>query len=64
MKTTSTEMFAAFLALYPQHEEELRERASIMEYHGGMTRGRAEAMAVARLMDKYGLWNEIGRKTA
>ena len=44
-----------FLRRYPQHEEEVIERAAIMEYDGGHCRPEAEALAVVRLKRKYDL---------
>ena len=44
-----------FLRRYPQHEEEVIERAAIMEHDGGLCRPEAEALAVVRLKRKYNL---------
>jgi hypothetical protein len=44
---------------FPEYVEELEERAAIMEYHGGYSHDKAEAMAAARIMDKYELWEKV-----
>lgn len=43
---------------YPDHLEELEERAAIMEYDGGYSRKTAERFAAIRLKRKYGLYRQ------
>jgi hypothetical protein len=40
---------------YPQHEEELNERAGILEYDAGFSRNSAESFAAAMIGEKYRL---------
>ena len=47
--------YSDFVRKYPQHAEELEERAAIMEYHGDKDRQTAESKAVMRLRIKYEL---------
>ena len=44
-----------FIKRFPQHREEIEERAAIMEYDGGLNREAAEKYAVFRLNVKYKL---------
>lgn len=52
--------YREFAARYPDHAEELEERAAIMEYCGSMPRHRAEAMATGYMKKKYKLWFQAG----
>jgi hypothetical protein len=45
---------------YPQHKEELTERAAIMEYHGEMNRDDANNEASKLIKMKYGLYEQKG----
>ena len=45
-------LFDEYLITHPDKEEELIERAAIMEYDGGLDRQLAERMAVDRLKRK------------
>jgi hypothetical protein len=49
-----------FARSYPEHREELEERAAIMEFSGGREREDAEKRAVMRLRIKYDLlWGQL-----
>ena len=45
-----------FKRKYPNHEEEVEERAGIMQYSGEMSKQEAERKAVGRMRQKYRLW--------
>lgn len=47
-----------FILHYPEHAEEVEERAGIMEYDAGMPRDYAEEQAVKRLRIKYSLYKQ------
>jgi len=52
-------VFLKIIDNFPEHVEELVERAAIMEYHGGYSREKSEQLAAARIMDKYELWEKV-----
>ncbi len=47
-----------FCKNWPQHSEEVEERAAIMEYDGGMNRDEAERQAISQLKLKYQLYGK------
>lgn len=47
--------YQEIVRFYPQHEEELNERAGILEYDAGYRRDIAEAFASAMIGEKYRL---------
>jgi hypothetical protein len=51
-------MIDDFIRDYPEHAEEVQERASIMEHDGGMTKNQAEIFAVNRVKEKYNIYNQ------
>ena len=46
---------AEFIKLYPEHEEEITERAAIIEFDGNVKKSVAELEAVRIIKWKYGI---------
>ncbi len=55
-------LLSDFIKSHPEYKEEVTERASIMEYEGGVERARAEVWAVIRVGRKYNLFSRRGGK--
>lgn len=47
-----------FVQKFPEHEEEVIERASILEYHAGYQKEDAEIKAMIIIRQKYNLKEE------
>jgi len=50
--------YEEFWRRYPEHREEVEERAAIIEIDCNFRRSTAEDMAVSRMLEKYRLYRQ------